>query len=95
MNIEVTEEERQILLLGLSRICGGSPGFTWFCRQIAIKLQGQEMFECFLKLSEKTPRAAFHHESLLKLGESEPRQQTVPWEPMDGGLTPVKRREPT
>ena len=73
VGLELTEEERQIILLALANLSGGSPGFTGFLRALADKLEGRQMFESFSELN-------------LKGKQSE---QRAPWNPMDAGLTPV------
>lgn len=48
MTIELEEEERQQILLGLALLSLRSPGFAWFNGEIAQKLQGREILESFM-----------------------------------------------
>lgn len=54
--VELSEDERQMILMGLGRLAVDRPGFDWFIGQIADKLQGREMFQRFkdLKKGETT-----------------------------------------
>jgi len=54
--VELSEDERQMILMALGRLAVDRPGFEWFIGQIADKLQGRERFQGFkdLKKGETT-----------------------------------------
>jgi hypothetical protein len=45
--VELPEEERQLLLLGLALMSIQRPGFEYACREAAKRLRGEEMYESF------------------------------------------------
>jgi hypothetical protein len=49
----VTEEERQAVLLALAKLAIERPGWVYFLRGIAGKLDGVEMFDEFLRLERE------------------------------------------
>ena len=50
--VTLSEEERQMILMGLGWVAVNRVGFNWFTRQIAEKLKGREMFERFKQLEQ-------------------------------------------
>ena len=48
--LEISEEERQMILMALARLAVERRGFNWFIDKIADKLEGRRMFEHFKRL---------------------------------------------
>ncbi|MBY0527332.1 MAG: hypothetical protein K2R98_28305 [Gemmataceae bacterium] len=50
MQIQLTEDERQAMLLALARLAGDRPGWVWYLGGIAERLHGREMYAEFLQI---------------------------------------------
>ncbi len=50
--IEIREEERQLVLLGLALMSIDRPGFEYACREASKTFGGEEMFDGFRKANE-------------------------------------------
>jgi len=50
IEVVLTEEERQMVLLAIGKLAAERPGWVWMLGQMAAKLQGREMFDRFREL---------------------------------------------
>lgn len=51
MQLELTEEERQLTVLALALTALLRPGFDWALRQVAVKLGGEDELDAFKMLN--------------------------------------------
>ena len=66
MIVDLTEEERQFVLLSLATLSLNRLGFEYFARRISAKLQGEEMFDRF-RDSDPSTRTALPKNCLSPL----------------------------
>lgn len=50
MTIDISEEDRQMILLAIAQLAVRRPGWREAIRELAVKLAGEEMYEEFRRL---------------------------------------------
>lgn len=58
--ISLTEEERQFVLLAIAVLSLDRLGFEHFAREIAVKFQGEKMFDSFREMNTPDPEQCEH-----------------------------------